>query len=63
MVLAHWPNHKSQVIQYLYVKTFKWSTETTSLSQPTPHTAHPERGYNPETPCNFPHHSSVMSIK
>ena len=22
-----------------------------------------ERGYNPETPCNFPHHSSVMSIK
>ena len=21
-----------------------------------------ERGYNPETPCNFPHQSSVMSI-
>ena len=22
-----------------------------------------ERGYNPETPCNFPHHSSVMLIE
>ena len=22
-----------------------------------------ERGYNPETPYNFPHHSSVMSIE
>ena len=20
-----------------------------------------ERGYNPETPCNFPHHSRVIS--
>ena len=38
----------------MYVKCYipiKWNID------------HSERGYNPETPSNFPHHSSVMLIE